>query len=267
MSLNGMIKSMEKLLGLGEPNYVQRWYAGRNGSAFNYNFPWCDAAITWAAVQAGEHQAVCFGTDYAYTVAHASRFQKAGRWRSGTAGIRRGDIVFFDWGGSRSISRIDHVGIVTSVSGGKIYTIEGNTSDRCLRRTRTAGVIAGYGRPAYGSSGGGSGGGGSSSGALTVDGQLGPLTARATQRALGVDDDGIWGPVTVRAMQRRSGAGVDGILGPVTTRAVQRRVGAVVDGVWPSIARVSGSGLVTFNMSATSETTSKLQTALNGGKF
>lgn len=157
MSLAGMIREAEKSLGLGEPNHIQRWYAKRNGSAYSYNFAWCDAAITYWSVKAGEHDAVCFGTDYAYTVAHASRFKSAGRWRSGTSGIRRGDIVFFDWGGSRGIAYIDHVGIVTGVSGSRIYTIEGNTSNRCLRRTRSAGVIAGYGRPAYGS--GGSAGG------------------------------------------------------------------------------------------------------------
>lgn len=105
---------------------------------------------------------------------------------------------------------------------------------------------------------------------LVVDGQLGSLTARATQRALGVKVDGTWGKDTVRAMQRRcalTGSAVDGLLGPQTIRAVQRRVGASVDGVWPSIRSVANSGIVTFNTSSRSETTRELQKALNSAKF
>lgn len=148
-----MIRSMEKCLGMREPNKIQQWYRSRNGSAYNYNFPWCNATITWAAVDSGNHGTVCFGTDYAYTVAHAQRFKNAGRWHSDIAGIRRGDIVFFDWGGTNSIGKIDHVGIVTSVKGGTVYTIEGNTANVCARRVRYASTIAGYGRPSYSSSG------------------------------------------------------------------------------------------------------------------
>jgi len=149
MSLEGMIREAEKSLGLREPNHIQIWYRERNGPAFAYNFPWCNAAITYWATMAGERDAVLFGTDYAYTVWHAQRFKDAGQWHGGTKGIRRGDIVFFDWSGSREIGRIDHVGIVTGVSGSNIFTIEGNTENVCARRVRTAATIAGYGRPKY----------------------------------------------------------------------------------------------------------------------
>lgn len=107
------------------------------------------AAITYWATMAGEREAVLFGTDYAYTVAHAQRFKTAGQWHVGTKGIRRGDIVFFDWGGTTEIAKIDHVGIVAGVSGSQVHTIEGNTAKVCARRVRTAKEIAGYGRPKY----------------------------------------------------------------------------------------------------------------------
>lgn len=154
MSVESMIKAMERWIGTGEPNAVQEWYRARNGAAYNYNFPWCNATITRAAFEAGEYDSVCFGTDYAYTVAHAARFKAAGQWTpmvNGIAksGIRRGDIVFFDWGGTAEIGKIDHVGIVTSVSGGYVHTIEGNTANVCARRVRTVGDIAGFGRPKY----------------------------------------------------------------------------------------------------------------------
>ncbi|MFE9624305.1 CHAP domain-containing protein [Streptomyces sp. NPDC006527] len=149
MSVETMIKAVERWIGTGEPNDIQRWYRERNGAAYNYNFPWCDATITRAAVEAGEYEAVCHGTDYAYTVAHAARFKAAGEWHAGTKGIRRGDIVFFDWAGTNEIAKIDHVGIVTGVSGSLVYTIEGNTASVCARRVRTEADIAGYGRPKY----------------------------------------------------------------------------------------------------------------------
>ncbi|MEV7034646.1 CHAP domain-containing protein [Streptomyces sp. NPDC093272] len=149
-----MITSMEKLLGLGEPNFVQDWYRKRNGAAYNGNFPWCDASITWAAVDSGNYDTVCFGIDWAYTVAHAARFAAAGEWTPMVngitgSGIGRGDIVFFDWDGSSSIAAIDHVGIVTSVSGSTVLTIEGNTANVCARRARYVHDIAGFGRPRY----------------------------------------------------------------------------------------------------------------------
>jgi hypothetical protein len=144
-----MVKRAEKDLGLGEPNYIQDWYRARNGSAYGGNFAWCDAAVTKWAYDSGNHQAVCHGTDYAYTVSHAQRFQSNSEWHVGASGIARGDIVFFDWGGSNSTGAIDHVGIVTSVSGGTVYTIEGNISNVCARKVRYEATIAGYGRPKY----------------------------------------------------------------------------------------------------------------------
>ena len=147
--VEAMIRSMEKHLGMGEPNFVQKWYRDRNGAAYGGNFPWCNAYVTWAAVNSGNHAAVCLGTDYAYTVAHAAKFRAKGQWHVGASGIRRGDIVFFDWGGTNDLSRIDHVGVVTGVSGANVYTIEGNISNRVARKVRSKSNIAGYGRPKY----------------------------------------------------------------------------------------------------------------------
>jgi hypothetical protein len=149
-TITGLLAEARKSLGLREPNHIQDWYADRNGAAYRYNFPWCDAAVTYWAYRSGNHTAVCPAGDRAYTVWHAQDFRDRGRWHHGTAGIRAGDIVFFDWGNRDSIAAIDHVGIVEKVlSGGRVQTIEGNTANVCARRIRTAGPIAGYGRPAY----------------------------------------------------------------------------------------------------------------------
>lgn len=147
--VDAMIAQMERWLGTGEPNVIQSWYRSRNGSAYNGNFAWCNATITRAAVDSGNYDAVCHGTDYAYTVAHAARFRALGEWHVGAKGIRRGDIVFFDWAGTNDLAKIDHVGIVTSVSGSTVYTVEGNIGNVCARKVRNESTIAGYGRPAY----------------------------------------------------------------------------------------------------------------------
>ncbi|MFG3137712.1 CHAP domain-containing protein [Streptomyces sp. NPDC048211] len=137
---------MVSCLGAGETNgnntnYITRWYG--------LNDAWCDMTITYAAYHSGNESAVCFGGKYAYTVAHAQAFKDRGAWHTDTAGIRRGDIVFFDWNGSNSISAIDHVGIVESVNGSAVHTIEGNIGNVCARKVRYADTIAGYGRPKY----------------------------------------------------------------------------------------------------------------------
>lgn len=148
-----MVAAMESCVGMterdGSQNKVQAWYRNRNGAAYSGNFAWCDATISWAAVQSGNYDAVCFGKDYAYTVAHAAKFQAEGRWHTDIAGIQRGDIVFFDWSGTNNIANIDHVGIVTSVSGSTVYTVEGNIGNVCARKVRYSNYIVGYGRPAY----------------------------------------------------------------------------------------------------------------------
>jgi len=148
-----MVAAMESCLGMterdGSQNKVQAWYRNRNGAAYSGNFAWCDATISWAAYVSGNHDAVCFGKDYAYTVAHAAKFQAEGRWHTDIAGIQRGDIVFFDWSGTNNIANIDHVGIVTSVSGTTVYTVEGNIGNVCARKVRYSNYIVGYGRPAY----------------------------------------------------------------------------------------------------------------------
>lgn len=151
MTVDSMIAEAEKSIGLGEPNKIQAWYSTKvNTSGWGSNWAWCDASITYWAWRSGNEQAVTFGGYEQYTVHHAERFRAHGQWHEDVAGIHRGDIVFFDWGHTDRISAIDHVGLVTGVrSDGWVETIEGNTSNECARRIRTAAEIAGYGRPAY----------------------------------------------------------------------------------------------------------------------
>lgn len=149
-TLEDLISTAEKNLGLaGKPNVITREYASRNGSYFS-TAAWCDQGVTYWARHSGNFTTVCHGTDYAYTVAHAQRFQSAGEWHAGTSGIKRGDIVFFNWDATtNTVASIDHVGIVTDVKGASVYTIEANTSNTVARRVRQSKDVVGYGRPKY----------------------------------------------------------------------------------------------------------------------
>ncbi len=153
-----MIAEAEKTIGWSDQNNTVRtpvhtWYNEKFGNPDpgKYAWDWCDGWITYLAHKTGNQKAVVFGDNghFAYTVAHAQAFKDRGQWHSDVAGIAPGDIVFFDWNGSNSISAIDHVGLVVKVDSTGIHTIEGNIENAVRRKVRTASAIAGYGRPKY----------------------------------------------------------------------------------------------------------------------
>ncbi|MDI1462898.1 FG-GAP-like repeat-containing protein [Catellatospora sp. KI3] len=85
--------------------------------------------------------------------------QNHGTWHARSSGYvaQPGDAVVFDWEGD---GVIDHVGIVKSVSGTTLYTIEGNTSDSIKAKTYTSYTgnsdIVGFTTPVGAGGGGGS---------------------------------------------------------------------------------------------------------------
>jgi hypothetical protein len=84
---------------------------------------WCDCFIDWCFVQAfGQTEAErLLGGFSGYTPTSAGYFKNKGQWHTTP---KVGDIIFF-----KNSVRICHTGIVIMVSGDKVYTIEGNTSD------------------------------------------------------------------------------------------------------------------------------------------
>lgn len=113
---------------------------------------WCHIFVSIMAKHSGNaglipHTASCwFGMDW---------FDSRGQFfRRGKKTPRKGDVVYYGVNGS------EHVGIVVSVSDGKIHTIEGNTSRADGYNPNGGGVhrktwpltysrIFGYGRPKY----------------------------------------------------------------------------------------------------------------------
>lgn len=221
------------------------WWAKRHGKPSSWSLAaWCDMFLAWCAEQAGLISVV---GDSAWTPSHAEWFKSRGQWGHKP---KKGAIVFFDWAGSKSIPAIDHVGIVEAVrDGGRtIVTIEGNTSNRVMRRERSLDAVAGFGYPAYRDTPAkppapaltwtekmmknlptlkrGDGDDRSDPKRWHVKTVYYLLHARDYGLGGGVDDTVFSEPLedAVRAFQRAAGLKVDGVVGPKT---------------WPALMRVS----------------------------
>lgn len=111
---------------------------------------WCDMFVSYCGAKGGEEAAI---GKFAYCPSHVNFFKIRGRWFArGAQTPRAGDVIFF--------GDADHVGLVESVSGGYVHTIEGNTRAGSTLVTNGGGVfrkqypltssyIMGYGRPDY----------------------------------------------------------------------------------------------------------------------
>ncbi len=130
----------------GEPYW--RWYG------FTERVGWCACFVSWCANECGYIDADLFprfsGPEWG-----VYWFRQRGQWVSREVIPAPGMIIFYDWdnpetGGQDGVT--DHVGIVSHVENGTIYTIEGNSiGDSCRECTRTVGnyQIIGYGVPVY----------------------------------------------------------------------------------------------------------------------
>lgn len=122
-------------------------------------YAWCDMFVDWCFVTA-------FGLDVALTLtcqpkpgygagctSSANYYKQKGRFFK--SGPQPGDQIFFTKDGGKTMY---HTGIVVKVEGGKVYTIEGNTSSAsgvianggCVRQKSYSinyARIGGYGRP------------------------------------------------------------------------------------------------------------------------
>lgn len=122
------------------------WYNGKKNG-----FAWCDMFVDWIFLTA-------FGYENALKLlcqpersAGAGCTYSLGYYKAKgqlyTSNPKPGDQIFF----GSSTSNVSHTGIVEKVDSSKVYTIEGNTSNKVARRTYslTDKTIVGYGRPAY----------------------------------------------------------------------------------------------------------------------
>ena len=130
----------------GQPYWS--WYG------FKSRVEWCACFVSWCANECGYIEAGLIPKFAGCQSEGVSWFKACGLWKERGFVAKPGDIIFFDWAdkdtGVRSGSA-DHVGIVEKVENGRVYTIEGNSSDSCRRRDYDINSldILGYGTPLY----------------------------------------------------------------------------------------------------------------------
>lgn len=125
---------------------------------------WCDVFVDWCFVQAYGRAAAltltCQPTNAKNNSGAGCKYSRQYYQKKGQLydSPQPGDQIFFY---SSDGSTVTHTGLVYQVSGGKVYTVEGNTSgasgvvanggEVCRKSyALTSSRIAGYGRPKYG---------------------------------------------------------------------------------------------------------------------
>lgn len=118
------------------------------GAVSGSSYPWCCAFLWCAFAENGLSQLFCGGQKTAYCPFVVDYARRNDQWV--TSGYRPGDLVLFDWDRD---GMADHIGIVISVSGASLTTVEGNVNEAVCRMTRSeVGVMGAY-RPSYGATG------------------------------------------------------------------------------------------------------------------
>ncbi|MBE6580397.1 MAG: CHAP domain-containing protein [Ruminococcaceae bacterium] len=115
----------------------------------SYSYAWCAAFVSWCLDVAEAGSAA--GGRFTSCTLWVEKLQKLGLYSTRASGYvpKTGDLVFFRSAGTARAS--DHVGLVRFVQDGRVFTVEGNASnkvglhDYALKDT----YIVGYGRPQY----------------------------------------------------------------------------------------------------------------------
>lgn len=202
----------------GSNNYTKygKWF-GMNGVY------WCAIFVSWIFNKAfGKTKAkelLCGGFSASCETLR-QQFIKAGKYTGGKTTPKKGYIIFFV--GSRH-NGANHIGLVYKVEGGRIYTIEGNTSGGSTVVDNGGGVayksyligyekILGYGKPSYDKD--------VSSSITSTNSASAKLTAPKPTLKKGVSG------ASVKTLQKclnkviKAGLTVDGVFGDATYKAV-----------------------------------------------
>jgi len=113
----------------------------------DYRVEWCAIFVSWCADQCGYLDAGVLPKMEGVRP-YVDWFIERGQWQGRDYEPSPGDIIFFDWA---SDGLADHVGIVEKVENGFIYTVEGNSGDRCIENRYYLGSapVYGFGLPLY----------------------------------------------------------------------------------------------------------------------
>lgn len=135
--------AQEQLGNVGGQPYWS-WYG------FSSRVEWCACFVSWCANEC-EYIENNLIPKYSVCDTGVNWFKTKGEWLDGTEEPQEGMIIFFDWASDGLDGNSDHTGIVGKVESGRVYTIEGNSSDACQENSYPIGYyeILGYGAPAY----------------------------------------------------------------------------------------------------------------------
>lgn len=113
-----------------------KWYG------FNERVEWCACFVSWVANESGDLNVTI--PKFSKVEDGISWYKKHNKWKTENYIPKSGDLIFFDW---NNVNDPDHVGIIEKVKNNVIYTIEGNSSDRCQEKfyNQTSKFIFGYG--------------------------------------------------------------------------------------------------------------------------
>ena len=112
------------------------WYG------FESRVEWCACFVSWCAHQSGNLEVTIprfSGVEYGM-----NWYKERDKWCEKDYVALTGDVIFFDWDNDKNP---DHVGIVEKTIDNKVYTIEGNSNDRCRNKVYNlqSSSILGYG--------------------------------------------------------------------------------------------------------------------------
>ena len=127
-----------------------RWYG------FTEHVEWCACFVSWCANECGYIDQEII-PKFSLCTYGMNWFKERNQWydRGENYYPIVGDIIFFDWYDENGIQdgNCDHVGIVTrtDITNRNIYTIEGNTNNKCAERMYSFddAQVMGYGSPKY----------------------------------------------------------------------------------------------------------------------
>lgn len=127
-----------------------KWYG------FEEHVHWCACYVSWCANECGYIDKGII-PKFSVCTDGINWFKEKGQWNDRGESYYPiiGDIIFFDWydDNGNQDGTSDHVGIVTrtDITNRTIYTIEGNTSNKCAERMYSFDdvQVMGYGSPKY----------------------------------------------------------------------------------------------------------------------
>ncbi len=145
--VSSLVKDLKSMVGLNENKKADRKeinkITGKSGVDCKTT-PWCAAfAMNMLKKHGLLNTKSCANVNSCPTVQKWAK--KQGIWKSHSSGYtpKPGDAIMFDYNKN---GKAQHIGIVVKVENGKVYTIEGNSSDSVKKRSYSlsAGKILGY---------------------------------------------------------------------------------------------------------------------------